>query len=71
MRPLTAKQTIAVLEKHGFILARKKGSHHIYKHKETGIAVPVPLHGENKPIPIGTFLAIVKQTRIPKTEFQK
>ena len=31
--------------------------------------VPVPLHGKNKPIHIGTFLAIVKQSKLPKEKF--
>jgi len=42
----------------------------IYCHRNSGIIVPIPLHGENKPIPIGTFLAIVKQSKIPKEEFK-
>jgi predicted RNA binding protein YcfA (HicA-like mRNA interferase family) len=69
MRPLSARGVVKVLTKHGFILARQKGSHCIYRHTISGIAVPVPLHGGTKPIPIGTFLAIVKQSKIPRSEF--
>lgn len=33
--------------------------------------VPVPLHGCNKVLPIGTFLAIVKQSGIDPQKFKK
>ncbi len=70
MKSKTAKQIIKVLLKNGFILSRQKGSHNIYKHTEMGVIVPVPLHGKTKIIPIGTFLAIVKQSGISKDKFK-
>jgi len=70
MKSLSAKELIKVLQKNGFILARQKGSHMIFKNLESGIIVPVPLHGGNKPIPIGTFLAIVKQSKIARRKFR-
>jgi len=70
MKSLTAKQIIKILEKHEFILSRQNGSHMIYRHSNSRIIAPVPLHGENKPIPIGTFMAIIKQSKIPKKEFK-
>lgn len=53
----------------GFIIVRQKGSHLIFKHPQSAIMVPIPLHGKNKPILIGTFMAIIKQSKIPKDEF--
>ncbi len=70
MKSKTAKQIIKVLLQNGFVLSRQKGSHHIYKHTKMGTVVPVPLHGKTKTIPIGTFLAIVKQSKIPKNKFK-
>lgn len=70
MHSLTAKQTAAILVNNGFVLARQKGSHKIYRHRITGIIVPVAFHGGNRPIPLGTFLAIVKQSKILKSEFK-
>jgi predicted RNA binding protein YcfA (HicA-like mRNA interferase family) len=70
MRSLPARQIVNVLVKHGFVLSRQKGSHQIYRHKESGVMVPVPFHGGNKPLPTGTFLAIIKQSKIPKSEFK-
>ncbi len=71
MKSLTAKQLIKILEKHGFILSRQKGSHKIYKNLDSKIIVPVPMHGKNKLIPIGTFLSIIKQSKLSKEEFEK
>lgn len=71
MRPLPAKKIIKILLANGFMLTRQKGSHQIFRHQETGIIVPVPLHGKNQPIHLGTFLAIVKQSKIPKEKFEK
>lgn len=71
MKPLTAKQLIKILEKYGFILSRQKGSHKIYKNPDSRIIVPVPIHGKSKPIPIGTFLSIIRQSKILKKEFEK
>lgn len=71
MSPLTAKKIAQILLANGFILSRQKGSHQIYKNPHSGIIVPVPLHGKNNPLPIGTFGAIVKQSKIPKEKFLK
>ena len=70
MKPITAKRLIAILLANGYELVRQKGSHQIYRHKVLGIIVPVPLHGRNKPIYIGTLLAIIKQSKIPKEKFK-
>ncbi len=69
MKPLSAKKLIVVLESNGFLFSRSKGSHMIYINSRNGAMVPVPLHGLSRPIPIGTFLSIVKQSRLPKKEF--
>ena len=70
MHSLTAKQIIRILEANGFRLSRQRGSHMIYKHADSGRMVPVPLHGGNKQLPGGTFLAIVKQSGIERERFR-
>lgn len=69
MKPLSVKILIKILEENGFWLARQNGSHRIYKNSD-GIIVPVPVHGRNKPIYSGTFLAIVRQSKISKDLFK-
>lgn len=71
MKPLNYRDLIKILKKHGFVLSRKRGGHMIWKNSKTGKTVPVPLHGKSTPIYQGTFLAIVKQSGIPKEEFGK
>ncbi len=71
MKALTARQIIKILEANDFQIARQRGSHIIFKHTKTGQIVPVPLHGANKTLPIGTFLAIVKQSGLKPDVFRK
>jgi predicted RNA binding protein YcfA (HicA-like mRNA interferase family) len=71
MKALAARQIIKILEAHDFVLTRQRGSHMIFRHSRSGQIVPVPLHGGNKALPIGTFLAIVKQSGIDPKQFQK
>jgi predicted RNA binding protein YcfA (HicA-like mRNA interferase family) len=70
MRPIAAKKLIQILLANGFILSRQKGSHQIYRHNSSNTIVPVPLHGGNKPIHIGTLLAIIRQSKISKENFK-
>jgi predicted RNA binding protein YcfA (HicA-like mRNA interferase family) len=55
---------IKLLETHGFLLKRSKGSHHIFYNISTNTTVVVPVHG--KDIKKGTLLAILKQAGIDK-----
>jgi predicted RNA binding protein YcfA (HicA-like mRNA interferase family) len=61
------KYLIKLLETHGFIFKRTKGSHQIYFNSLSNITVIVPVHG-SKDIKKGTFLAILKQAGIDKNE---
>lgn len=70
MRPINARKLVKILKQNGFVLSRQKGSHQIWKNSKTGIIVPVPFHGESKPLPLGTLMAIIKQSKISKEKFQ-
>lgn len=70
MRPINARKLIKILEENGFMLSRQRGSHQIWKNLKSGIIVPVPLHGGSKPVYIGTLLAIIKQSKIPREKFK-
>ncbi len=69
MKSLSAKLVIKILQSNGFYISRIRGSHHIFTNTE-GVMVIVPVHGKNKELPIGTFLAIVKQSKIDKSRFK-
>ena len=70
MKSITAKKLIRILEENDFALSRQKGSHLIYKNIASNFIVPVPLHGKSRSIPIGTLMAIIKQSKIPKEKFK-
>jgi predicted RNA binding protein YcfA (HicA-like mRNA interferase family) len=58
---------IKLLEQNGFVFRRSKGSHQVFYNQSVNITVIVPVHG-NRDIKKGTFLAILKQAGIDKTE---
>ena len=70
MRSINAKKVIKILRENGFILSRQKGSHIIWRNPKSGVIVPVPLHGKSNPSPIGTLMAIIKQSKIPTEKFK-
>ena len=65
---LSGQETISVLEKAGFVVVRKRGSHVVLKkHTTSGnIGCVVPLHKE---LAIGTLQGILKQAHIAPEEF--
>lgn len=56
---LSPKAILQIAKDNGWVLRRINGSHHLFKHPETGKAVPIPIHG-NKDLKLGTFKAIQK-----------
>ncbi|MDB5101948.1 MAG: hypothetical protein JWM80_6369 [Cyanobacteria bacterium RYN_339] len=55
---MTGKDMVRLLQDHGFMLGRIKGSHHIMV--KDGLTIPVPVHGKRE-IPTGTANAILRQ----------
>ena len=70
LRGLSGRDIIRILEKHGFLEVRQKSSHIVMQKKseERTITVIVPDHKE---IRIGTLYSIIRQSQLPKTEFEK
>jgi predicted RNA binding protein YcfA (HicA-like mRNA interferase family) len=64
---LEGKEVIAVLERHGFILERQRGSHCIVKHPDGRVTV-VPVHA-GETIGPGLFTKILRDTDLPREEF--
>ena len=69
LRILSGKEVRSILTQHGFQEVRRRGSHVVMQKKlpQTTITVPVPDHKE---IRIGTLQSIIRQSGIPKTEFE-
>ncbi|MBM4059690.1 MAG: type II toxin-antitoxin system HicA family toxin [Planctomycetes bacterium] len=69
LRRLSGREVCAILQRHGFVVVRQRGSHLVMQ-RESGnstITVPVPDHKELK---TGTLLAIVRQSLVPRAEFE-
>ncbi len=58
-RGLTARQLIGALRADGFLLARTRGSHHIYRRPD-GRRVVVAYHRVSDTFPIGTLKAMLE-----------
>lgn len=66
---LNARRLIKILEKLGFQLDHKTGSHFIFYDSQNKRRAVVPFHG--KDLPKGTILSILKQSGIMKKELEK
>ena len=58
MTPPTGKEFCAFLERNGWVLARIKGSHHMYKKAGVNALVSVPVH-VHQPLKRGLFTAML------------
>jgi predicted RNA binding protein YcfA (HicA-like mRNA interferase family) len=69
LRRLSGKEVCRILERHGFVAVRQRGSHVVMQRRsvESTITVPVPDHAELK---LGTLMSIVRQSQVPRSEFE-
>ena len=69
LRVLSGKEACRILEKYGFREVRRRGSHIVMQKKvdDSTITVPIPNHPELR---IGTLRSIIRQSVIPKSEFE-
>ncbi|MBA2647745.1 MAG: type II toxin-antitoxin system HicA family toxin [Pyrinomonadaceae bacterium] len=69
LRRLSGREVCAILSKHGFMQVRQRGSHAVMQKRtdDSTITVPVPLHPELR---IGTLQAIIRQSGVPRSEFE-
>jgi len=59
---------VKILTKQGFVIARQKGSHVRLIHSD-GRSATVSIH--NKPLPVGTLLAILRQVKISSNKLRE
>jgi predicted RNA binding protein YcfA (HicA-like mRNA interferase family) len=66
---LSGKEVCKILARHGFEEVRRRGSHVVMQRRSPAgtTTVPVPGHDELK---IGTLLSIVRQSGLPRSEFE-
>jgi len=66
---LSGKQVCSILERHGFVEVRQRGSHIVMQKRlaDTTVTVLVPNHAELR---IGTLQSIIRQSGLPRSEFE-
>ena len=67
MKPLSGKALAKLLERHGWELARVRGSHHVYVKTGRTERLSVPIHG-SKPLKPGLQRYLMKTAGISETE---
>jgi predicted RNA binding protein YcfA (HicA-like mRNA interferase family) len=69
-RVMSGKEVCTVLERHGFAEVRRRGSHIVMQRVNddgSTTTVPVPDHKEVKK---GTLRSIIRQSGVPRAEFE-
>lgn len=69
LRVLSAREVCQILEQHGFVEVRQRGSHIIMQQQtdKTTIIVVVPNHAELR---IGTLQSVIRQSGLPRSPFE-
>lgn len=67
MKSISGKKFIKVLEKHGWVLLRVHGSHHIYGKEGTIVRLSVPVHG-NSPLKKGLLNHFLKTAGLSESD---
>jgi predicted RNA binding protein YcfA (HicA-like mRNA interferase family) len=69
LRVLSGSDACKILEAHGFVAVRQRGSHRIMQLQAEGttVTVPVPLHN---PLRRGTLQSIIRQSGLAKSLFE-
>jgi len=70
LRVLSGREVCHILQEHGFIEVRRRGSHIVMQRRTDAgsVTVPVPDHRE---LAIGTILSIIRQSGIPRAQFEE
>ena len=69
LRVLSGREVCRILQQHGFVEVRRRGSHIVMQRRTDAgsVTVPIPDHSE---LAIGTLLSIIRQSGIPRAEFE-
>jgi predicted RNA binding protein YcfA (HicA-like mRNA interferase family) len=68
MKSVSGKEFAKVLERHGWLLLRVQGSHHIYGKSGSDVRLSVPIHG-NQALKLGLLRHLMKMAFLKETDF--
>ncbi len=67
MKSVSGKELSKILDKHGWILLRVQGSHHIYGKTGNDVRLSVPIH-KNQTLKIGLLKHLLKQAGLAEQD---
>ena len=67
MKSISGKELTRLLERHGWLLLRVNGSHHIYGKTGSIVRLSVPVHG-NHPMKTGLLKHLLKLAELSENE---
>ncbi len=70
LAPMSAREVIATLSEHGFVEVRRRASH-IVMQKRTGDSTITVIVPDYREIRTGTLASIVRQSRLPRSVFER
>lgn len=68
MSSVSGRRLCQVLERHGWVLKRITGSHHVYAKAGVAAIVTVPVQ-DNRDLKTGTQRALMRQARLTDDDF--
>lgn len=70
LRVLSGREVCRILQQHGFVEVRRRGSHIVMQRRTDAgtVTVPIPDHRE---LALGTLLSIIRQSGVPRVEFEE
>lgn len=69
LRVLSGQAVCRILAAHGFAEVRRRGSHMVMQKAEGNSTLTVPV-ADHKELRIGTLMSIIRQSGIPRSEFE-
>jgi predicted RNA binding protein YcfA (HicA-like mRNA interferase family) len=67
MKQVSGKEFCRIVERHGWVLLRVKGSHHIYGKPGSAVRLSIPVHG-NQPLKQGLLRHLLKQAGLSEDD---
>jgi predicted RNA binding protein YcfA (HicA-like mRNA interferase family) len=70
LRVLSGREVCRILQQHGFVEVRRRGSHIVMQRRTdaNSVTVPIPDHRE---LAIGTLQSIIRQSGVARAEFEE
>ncbi len=69
LRILSGREACQILEQHGFVQVRQRGSHIIMQHEIENSTITVPIPNSDE-LPVGTLRSIIRQSGLSRTLFE-